>query len=85
MKIHSAIALCLLGATVNGWSVCSPKRAIKRSIKKGILVGGAAVVAGTATIAIGAVGAAVVVNQLNNGDVYEPAPGSMGEFIFFKN
>mmetsp|Transcript_2510 Transcript_2510/g.5330 ORF Transcript_2510/g.5330 Transcript_2510/m.5330 type:complete len:462 (-) Transcript_2510:35-1420(-) len=89
MKITSAIILCLFGSA-NGWAVCSPKtiirksikrsikRSIKKSFKKGFIVGaatagGAAVVAGPAL----AVGAAVAYNQINNREVYEPAPGSM--------
>ncbi|KAL7554628.1 hypothetical protein ACHAWF_018130 [Thalassiosira exigua] len=82
MKV--TLLLCLAGAA-NGWSVCSPKRIIRRSIKKGLIAGaaagGAAVVAGTAATAAGAVGAAVVFNQINNRDVFEPAPGSMSDRV----
>lgn len=80
MKIN--IILCLgAAAVVDGWSVCSPKRIIKqRLLKKGLLVGAAAgaVVAGTA---VTAAGAALVYNQLNNSEVYEPAAGSMSKCL----
>ena len=83
MKVSSTIALCLVGGA-SGWTLCSPKRMIKKSIQKGFVVAGG-VVAGTALVAgtatIGTVGAAAVAyNQLSNREVYEPAPGSMGEY-----
>eukprot|EP00579_Thalassiosira_antarctica_P024645 CAMPEP_0202011934 /NCGR_PEP_ID=MMETSP0905-20130828/21730_1 /ASSEMBLY_ACC=CAM_ASM_000554 /TAXON_ID=420261 /ORGANISM="Thalassiosira antarctica, Strain CCMP982" /LENGTH=418 /DNA_ID=CAMNT_0048570991 /DNA_START=9 /DNA_END=1262 /DNA_ORIENTATION=+ len=76
MNLNSAIILCLLGAA-NGWSVCSPKRVIQRTFKKGILVGAAA----TGGAAVVAVGAAVAYNQINKAEVYEPTPGSLNNQV----
>jgi len=80
MKITSAIALCLAGAS-NGWVLRPPKRIIKKSVTKDLLIGAAgsaAIVAGTAAATVGVVGAAAALSQANvNREVYEPAPGSM--------
>ena len=82
MKITSAFLLCLVGAA-NGW-VLSPRRAcIKRRIKKSIVKKGLLISISSAA-AVGvttAVGAAVVYNQINNREVYEPATGSMSEYF----
>ena len=82
MKITSAFLLCLVGVA-DGW-ILSPRRAcIKRRIKKSIVKKGliGASVGGVALVTTGAVGAAVVYNQINNREVYEPAPGSMSEYF----
>ena len=86
MKITSAFLLCLVGAA-NGW-VLSPRRAcIKRRIKKSIVKKGLLISISSAA-AVGvttAVGAAVVYNQINNREVYEPATGSMSEYLILSS
>ena len=89
MKVTSAFLLCLAGVA-NGW-VLSPRRAcIKRRIKKSIVkkVGAsAAAVGGAALVTTGAVAitGAVVYNQINNREVYEPAVGSMSEYLILSS
>ena len=81
MKIISALIICLVGGMANGW-VLSPRRIVKKSlIKKNIIktaVIGGALIGGAA---VATAGAAVVLNQINNGEVYEPAPGTMHDQV----
>lgn len=63
-------------------AVARRRRRKQRSmIRKGLLVGAAgAAVAGGAAVVAGA-GAAAALSRLNDREVYEPPPGSMGEFV----